>query len=128
MPKRSKLTAIVTAKCPKCRKGDMFKHSAFLPHKFDEMYEDCPVCDLHYEREPGFFFGAMYITYSLNVAVLVTIFIILYNFLGNPELWVYIASVLSIVILFLPFVFRLSRAMYLHFFGGVKYDDSYQNK
>ncbi|MCC5920502.1 MAG: DUF983 domain-containing protein [Cyclobacteriaceae bacterium] len=106
----------------------MFKHSAFLPHKFDEMYEDCPVCDLHYEREPGFFFGAMYITYSLNVAVLVTIFIILYNFLGNPELWVYIASVLSIVILFLPFVFRLSRAMYLHFFGGVKYDDSYQNK
>ncbi len=31
------------------------------------MYEHCPVCDLKFEREPGYFLGAMYISYLLGV-------------------------------------------------------------
>jgi hypothetical protein len=32
------------------------------------MYDRCPVCGLHFNREPGYFLGAMYISYGLALA------------------------------------------------------------
>ena len=29
------------------------------------MYERCPVCDLKFQREAGYFLGAMYISYGV---------------------------------------------------------------
>ena len=34
------------------------------------MFERCPVCDLRFEREPGYFMGAMYISYVLGLLVI----------------------------------------------------------
>jgi Ni,Fe-hydrogenase I cytochrome b subunit len=31
------------------------------------MYEKCPVCGLKYEREPGYFIGAMYFSYLISI-------------------------------------------------------------
>ena len=28
------------------------------------MHETCPVCDHRFEREPGYFVGAMYVSYA----------------------------------------------------------------
>ena len=36
------------------------------------MFPDCEQCHLHYEREPGYFLGSIYINYGLT-AVLVTV-------------------------------------------------------
>ncbi|MEY4912742.1 MAG: hypothetical protein RL025_569, partial [Bacteroidota bacterium] len=36
------------------------------------MHQDCPHCGFHFEIEPGFFWGAMYISYAFSVAVSVT--------------------------------------------------------
>src|SRR3982074_1067765 len=58
---------ILHHRCPRCRVGRIFHHSIFLG--FPKMYERCSVCHLRYEREPGYFLGAMYISYALALPV-----------------------------------------------------------
>lgn len=126
MPKRTKLDAILHAKCPRCHEGDIFVHKAFHLSKFTETYEQCPHCGLHYEVEPGFFIGAMYVSYAMSVALFVTIVVALYNFFGDPSIPVYLTCIIGITFLLLPGIFRYSRVIYLHAFGGVKYDPKYE--
>ncbi|NDK54568.1 DUF983 domain-containing protein [Pontibacter sp. BT213] len=89
------------------------------------MYDDCPVCGLHYEVEVGLFYGAMYISYGFSVAIVFIVGVLLYNLAGDPPTSVYIATVAGIVILAAPILFRLSRILMLHFFSGINYDPSY---
>ncbi|MGB3182153.1 MAG: DUF983 domain-containing protein [Cyclobacteriaceae bacterium] len=127
MAKKSKLLAIAEGKCPRCHEGDMFMYSLLRVNKFDKMHKNCPNCGLQFEREPGFFFGAMYVSYAITMAILLGTAFVLYTFFNDPELIVYIVSVPIIVIVCLPFIFRFSRVLYLHAFGGVSYDPRYSN-
>ena len=126
--KKSKFEAGLACKCPRCRQGDMFVHHISKPHKFMLMHEHCPNCGLRYQVEPGFFFGAMYISYAFSIAILLSTGFVLYNFFDNPSTLVYIASVVAVIFLFLPFTFRYSRVLFLYWFGGVHYDERYHSK
>ena len=125
MPQKTQFQAIVAYKCPRCREGDMFKHSLVKIRQFDQMNKNCPVCNLHFEPEPGFYFGAMYISYAFSVALFVTVALILYVVFGDPDLWVYAVAIPSAVVILLPGTFRLSRSIFLHVFGGIGYDPDY---
>ena len=37
------------------------------------MHERCPVCDLKFEREAGYFLGAMYVSYGLALVIIALI-------------------------------------------------------
>ena len=63
------------------------------------MHERCPVCDLRFERENGYFLGAMYIGYGLAL-VTIAIFAALVWMLLR---WSLVNSVIGGVVLFLPF-------------------------
>ena len=98
-----KPTAIATLRdllhhrCPRCRVGKIFHHSIFLG--FPKMYDSCSVCHLRYHREPGYFLGAMYLSYALAIPVFALIAAILW-FLTHttiPKL------TLWTILLFLPF-------------------------
>ncbi|HEY4651410.1 MAG TPA: DUF983 domain-containing protein [Pontibacter sp.] len=118
----SKLAAIVNCRCPQCRKGRIFTHKAYNLRKFDSMYEDCPVCGLHYEVEVGLFYGAMYISYALSVGIVLMVGLLLYNFAGDPDTWVYLAVVAGTILLLTPLLFRYARVLMLHFFSGINYN------
>jgi uncharacterized protein (DUF983 family) len=47
----------------------MFSASIFTG--FPKMHERCPNCGLKFEREPGYFLGAMYIGYALALMTIV---------------------------------------------------------
>jgi uncharacterized protein (DUF983 family) len=64
---RRTLSDIVHQRCPRCRSGSIFRYSIF--HGFPKMYERCPVCDLKFDREPGYFLGAMYVSYGLGIVI-----------------------------------------------------------
>lgn len=126
MPKKSALYAILNHKCPRCRRGDIFVYPLFKKlSKFAQTHKACPHCSLVYEREPGFFFGAMYVSYALTMGLLLGIGFVLFYFFGDPALSVYITTVVITVIVLLPVVFRYSRTLYLHAFGGIKYQEKY---
>lgn len=121
--KRNALQAVIACKCPKCRQGNMFQYNSFLPGKFDKVEEVCSHCGLRYESEPGFFTGAMYVSYALVVAVLITIFTAL-NILDLYTPILAIGLVVVSIVLLVPVFFRYSRVLFLHLFGNVQYDST----
>lgn len=96
-------------------------YKSLMPGKFDKVLEVCANCGLRYEREPGFFTGAMYVSYAFNVAVVVSVFVGV-NILGIDSLIVSMAVVIGAIVLLVPVFFRYSRVLFLHVFGNVHYD------
>lgn len=112
-------------KCPRCNKGKLYIDSELYNlKKVDKMHEHCSHCNLKFEREVGFFYGAMYVAYGLVVALFLATYMLFLYWLHNyiSEL-VYAVCLSTIYIVFAPFTLRLSRALWLNIF--VKYDKSY---
>ena len=120
LKKGSKLNSILTGSCPKCQKESMYsdKNPLHLT-KVLKMNDHCGHCGLKYQIEPSFFYGAMYVSYGLNVAVGIAAFIVSFVFLGATIEQSFLAIVISLIVLF-PFVLRLSRNLYINMF--VSYD------
>jgi hypothetical protein len=70
---------------------------------------------LKYEKEPGFFYGAMYVSYALTVAIFVTVWVLNLWFLNLSTTAFIIAVVVSLVGL-MTVVFRTARLIWLNFF------------
>jgi hypothetical protein len=122
MAEKSLGDAILGAKCPRCRKGDMFVYPWHRISKFFAVNKQCPVCKLLYEIEPGFFFGAMYMSYAFIVAIFAIVGATIYYALDDPGIIVYIIGINLVVLILLPLIFRYSRVLYLYLFGGVSYE------
>ena len=114
MSERSKFQAIIQAKCPQCREGDIFG-------PMNKTHKYCPHCGLRYEREPSFFYGAMYISYAFSVAIVMICGFLTYLIGNDPDLWVYMIVIIIAILLASPISFRYSRTLMLHLFGGIKY-------
>lgn len=119
----SSLGAVLKGRCPRCRTGKMFTYRA-ASWRFNVMNERCPHCGVRLEPEPGFYQGAMYVGYAYTVACILVVGTVLY-YLGDPSPWVYIGVVIAIMLLLVPWNYRYSRIVYLHLFGGIKYDRSF---
>jgi len=120
LKKGSKLNSILTGSCPKCQKESMYsdKNPLHLT-KVLKMNDHCSHCGLKYQIEPSFFYGAMYVSYGLNVAVGIAAFIVSFVFFGVTIEQSFLAIVISLIVLF-PFVLRLSRNLYINMF--ISYD------
>jgi hypothetical protein len=84
------------------------------------MNERCPHCDVRLEPEPGFYQGAMYVSYGFTVATLIAMSIIFYLFFAESSEWFYIGTFIALMVLLIPVNYRYSRILYLYFFGGIK--------
>ena len=120
MPK-SLASALLAGKCPRCREGEMFTYPLTNITRFNKMNQTCPHCQRRLEPEPGFYQGAMYVGYGFTMAVIIVISLIL-SLIGNFSEWVYIGTVIGVMILLAPLNYRYSRIVYLYSFGGIKYD------
>ncbi len=79
------------------------------------MPTNCDKCGQPFNPEPGFYMGAMYISYGLCVGLFIVCFFGLYILLTIDPLVLLIIYSMSLLVLF-PFIFRYSRVMYLHLF------------
>jgi hypothetical protein len=89
----------------------MFHHSILWG--WPKMYERCPACGLKFEREEGYFLGAMYISYALSLGVIAVIAVALWAMTGW---WITKAAVWAVV-LFLPLapvITLLVRVLWIH--------------
>jgi uncharacterized protein (DUF983 family) len=116
LKKGSKLYSILTGTCPKCQKESMYSDPNPLHlSKILKMQENCSHCGLKYQIEPSFFYGAMYVSYGLNVAVGTAAFIISYVLLNSSLKVAFISIIISLILLF-PFVLRWARNIYINMF------------
>ncbi len=105
-------------KCPRCGQGDLFESkNPYQMGKMMEMRRNCNVCDLRYEKESGFFYGAMYVSYMLNIALFVTATIAWYMFVEDRIDWrLYIGAYVVITLMLWPVIYRYSRAIWIMWF------------
>ena len=78
------------------------------------MNERCPACGLHFDREPGYFLGAMYISYGLALVLVFAFGAIVWVLTG----WRLNKVAIWAVLLFLPFspmLTFLSRVLWIYF-------------
>ena len=119
---RSQLSAILHEKCPQCREGNIFVYPRGSITRFSATHEHCPVCGLRYEREPGSFWGAMFVSYALSIALIIALFWAILILVTDPPLWLFFAVIIPGLILATPFSFRLSRVLWLYYFSGFRYN------
>ncbi|PAM91751.1 DUF983 domain-containing protein [Flavobacterium sp. IR1] len=120
LKKGLKINSILTGSCPKCQNESMYSDKNLLHlTKVLKMNDNCSHCGLKYQIEPSFFYGAMYVSYGLNVAVGIAAFIVSFVFFKTTIEQSFLAIIITLVLLF-PFVLRLSRNIYINMF--VSYD------
>ena len=109
----SQISGIIHAKCPKCRKGDMFKTGG-LGIFNQKMYTYCPYCHFQFEMEPGYFYVAMFVSYGMIVAEMITTAVTTYILTHSESPWLYIGLLLGVTLVLSPFNFRYSRVILLY--------------
>lgn len=112
MKKRSLVQSVLAKKCPKCRQSDLFCEPFDIAKPL-AMYERCHVCDQNFEPEPGFYYGAMFVSYILTGFLFVAIGVFFIFYLG----WS-LGSTTGLVIFILLctylFFLRISRSIWIH--------------
>ncbi len=127
--KHGYLWTVLNHKCPHCREGNMFEDkNSYKLKSFAKMNTHCAVCGQKMEIEQGFYYGTGYVSYALTVAFSVTTFVAWWVLAGfsvddNRIFW-WLGMNAVLLLLFQPYLTRLSRAMWLSFF--VKYDAAWQ--
>jgi uncharacterized protein (DUF983 family) len=118
----SAFNAALHAKCPKCRRGNMFANSMY-GFSGQKMYDKCPYCDFIFEIEPGYFYVAMFVSYALNVAEMVSLAVGTFILTGSNSPWLYVCILLGVAFILSPFNFRYSRVLLLYWLTpGVHFD------
>jgi uncharacterized protein (DUF983 family) len=116
------LEAFIKAKCPRCRRGDIYSTPTYS-FGGQKMHERCSHCGLHYEREPGYWYVAMFVSYAFNVAEMVTFAVGLHMLTGSNSPWVYVAVLMGVIFLLSPFNYRYSRVALLYWLTpGLNYE------
>ena len=116
-----KINSILRGTCPRCHQESMYcSKNLFNLSTLLKTNNKCSHCKLQYQIEPSFFYGAMYVSYGINVALMVGVFLIcFFGFnagVGNISLVI----IISLLLLF-PYIMRLSRNIYINIF--VSYDE-----
>lgn len=123
MKKSSFIISVVENKCPRCRKGKLFKndHPYVLKHVLD-MHDHCPACGQRTELEIGFWYGTGYVSYVLSVLFSMFTLALYWLIIGitwrdnSIFHWLIVNTIL--LALSMPVLMRLSRTVYLNFYVG----------
>jgi uncharacterized protein (DUF983 family) len=118
-PYTATVAQIISGKCPRCGKGKLFKNqNPYNLRHMLEMEKQCSNCQLDFSPEIGFYWGATYVSYALNVALSVATFVastVFFGFMNSLSL-TYVAVNGVIIILASPLITRISRILWLWMF------------
>ncbi len=122
---KARLKSILSFKCPKCLKEDLFESKIYQLSSLGKMKDRCPHCKENFMPEPGFYFGAMYVSYALITGQFILLFSIVHLLNLDWKIWEFISFFLVVLVILAPINFRLSRVIWLNIF--VSYDQRYDN-
>lgn len=105
-------------KCPKCRQGDIFVKPLDLKNPLN-MPKKCAVCGQPTEPEPGFYYGAMFLSYIIGgwtvlLPTLALVFYFKWSVGAAMTFTIFLALIIYLKLL------RGARSLWLHM--TVKYD------
>ena len=127
------LWSIFTMRCPRCRRGDMFKvanpYAKFGTKHILDMYDQCPICKQTYNLEVGFWYGTGYVSYGIAVLMSGITFLLFWLLVGisfnDNRIFYWLIGNTVFLVVTQPWLMRISRVVYIYFF--VQYDNNYEH-
>ncbi len=103
-------------KCPRCEHGHLFRN-------YFKMFTQCENCRLTFEREYGYFVGAMYLNYGITVLIAFSCFFFVQwiapiPFLINLTIWALFSLIFPILF------YRYSKSLWLNFDYAISAPDT----
>ena len=99
---------ILRRECPRCG------HAIFRGPL--TMYEECPGCGLDFDRgQPGYFTGAMYVSYALAVPLIALLTLLEHLMIPSWSLFRLVLLAWAICVPFIPWIWQYSRTVWIHF-------------
>ncbi|PZD78710.1 DUF983 domain-containing protein [Mesonia sp. K7] len=121
--KGTKIYSILTGVCPICHQESMYKEkNPYKLIRIFDMNERCSHCNTKYKIEPSFFFGAMYVSYAIGVAISFCVFLIAHYGFKTSLLGAFWSIVVALVVL-MPIIIRLSRNIWINIY--LHYDKNF---
>lgn len=118
-PRPPTFKSILCQFCPRCRTGKIFQPNVHwgvdcgVYWGFPKMNDCCPACDLLFNREPGYFLGAMYISYGLGLVLVAALAAILW-LLTHWGFTKVVTCALAFFLPFAPMLTFLSRVLWIY--------------
>lgn len=110
--------------CPRCRQSKLFIKPLVLSKPL-AMNEACDHCGQHFEPEPGFYYGAMFLSYTIGSFVILPAALVMVFYFGmNVEKTMLILVAISIL-MYLKLL-RGSRSLWIHIM--IKYEGANPSK
>ena len=122
LSKGSKLYSILFNKCPKCHIGSFWATNNPFRNMFFSTENSCKTCEncsLDYELEIGFWYGSMYVSYAISVAVMLLFWSLTTFLFSTITTFNEILIIVIAIILVSPLNYHVSRLIWINFF--VKY-------
>lgn len=114
--KGSKFRSVFKMKCPRCQEGEFFVSHPYDLKKAGDIHKKCSKCDLKYSPEPGFYYGAMFVSYGLGVGLFVTFWVAFNLFFPSMPVGVQILIIALASILSAPYFYALSKIIWANIF------------
>lgn len=125
--KGSKLYSIFNAKCPECHEGAFFVAHPYNLKKIGDTYEKCDSCGVNYSKEPGFYYGAMYVAYGLGVAIFISAWVATWGLNLSVSAFNLFLVVSGVLLLGTPYIYHLSKIIWANLFFKYKKEYNKQN-
>lgn len=119
--------SVFANKCPRCHQGKVLSNSN--PLRLSTMLDtekSCSHCHLKYEKEVGFFTGALYVSYAMMSGMFIVAYILQLTVL-DWETTHFALFMLALIIVTFPFVARWSRVLWLNFFNSYQSNKNYND-
>ncbi len=121
LKKGSKVYSVLKLKCPKCQEGNLFVYRN--PYKLKgglKMDDNCTVCGQDFVIEPGFYYGALWMSYPIVVVLIIGLAAFFYFYL-DYQLISFISIMFVTMMSLQPLIIRFGRAIWINVF--VKYEE-----
>ncbi|MFX0556615.1 DUF983 domain-containing protein [Maribacter sp. CXY002] len=118
--KGSKVYTILFLKCPRCQEGDFLEANPYKLSNFNKVKERCPKCELKYSLEPSFYYGSMYVSYAVGIAVAVAVYVLTLIFGLELNVAKLFGLMVTTLVLAMPWIAAVSKSIWANIF--FKYD------
>ncbi|HMQ49837.1 MAG TPA: DUF983 domain-containing protein [Saprospiraceae bacterium] len=123
--KGSKAYSIFALKCPKCHEEDLFETGSLSFKNSFEMRQECPNCKQNFFPEPGFYYGAMFISYIFMGWFCIG-FVLFFHWVLDWSTAASFGLLILFCAVFFVYIFRLARSIWLNI--NYRYDPAKAKK
>ncbi len=113
----SRIVSLLKEKCPNCEQGRVYETKGnVFKLELPKMRKNCKVCNFYFEREPGYYWGAMYFSYALAIAQAIAVYFICAFIFEDPYDYRTVVIILVAMLLLSIVNLRYSRLLWMYTF------------